>query len=977
MSEITESESSSDEEAEEEEEEEEDVGEDSESFVTTEHEDSESPDGETTERLKGGTDAPKVGKFQMKKCLREEWKCDENLWRTYMRLYAEKNEELDAKDRFKERKAADLTHYASKEEVGGPPYACFPMSGFQLEPRNELPDNLQPEKKIRIWRRMRRDPRVDMSSRRKDGDSETETDTEEEAEEWPKRWPCTTRDLRAEVRAREKAKKRKRRDLFPCDSEESSGDPELEEEKLEFAIAKELGHARIPPICPNPEVILIDRAVGDQQGLVDGDYVSFAMLSMRNLRVHSAVLIRGSKGMRLHDLCCFRERRNTWKFCFYQALVALLAKTQIRYKYAWAANIDYIYDHAWMLFTHVGMINVKTKNHERQKLNDLVVYNYKYDVDVELAQELKDIPFFENASFDYEEPYIRKKYVSERPELMKTKRLLGYQNRTDEHEILIHEETEEIEGWFDELPARFRNCIFKTTRFSLAFWRDGQFWYLYNPYRCDEFGFWDDNGYACIMKLCSKQALKRHLMILLIRAYAYQLPMPEEILPEVVVTIDDTKLNAAEGLTPTTDVNELTGEERYGEGYPGKLELPKDYLEDSGEQQFEVVGERIEDTVERPRLFDIQIFNVIYNCCKLHNLKLLEKRGPMKPKELVKRKTIEECPFDPLDSRDPCTVEMDEGDEPVDIEKPTWLKLHSVTWSRSDKKPQKTKKDNTPKMRWHQFTVEESNKLFSLWGELHITDMMFDRENRAMQTYACYVVCAGMTRIMAPEYWSSKILDVIVMCGDRYYSHSKLEAKYKATLPEYSHVKSWNKYLMNHFSIGETMFEARVLPPICGRLYAASTKNLWRSVQQMFLKYKFAILTCEASCLGIFKFCGAYYMCDVNSFGPPLFPHGGGAAYLLRATSFNRFIIILVLTVASPECTSFALNPIEILKVIDLGKKMEFPGRRRNDRQGSRKKPAELCPFDEQKKKHLRNWKNRRQENLRKSLDRTVCKDSD
>ena len=359
-------------------------------------------------------------------------------------------------------------------------------------------------------------------------------------------------------------------------------------------------------------------------------------------------------------------------------------------------------------------------------------------------------------------------------------------------------------------------------------------------------------------------------------------------------------------------------------------------------------------------------------CCQIHNLKLLQRGAPKPARRSVRKKTIDDCPFDPLDVRDPCTIEQEEGDLKEPIEKPTWLKLYKITWAKGLSLPQKKKgKEFTVgKMRWHQYVVEESNKLFSLWGEIHITDGMFERENRGMQTYACYVVCAGMTRIMAPEYWSSKILDVIVMCGDRYYTHSKVEAEFKSTKNEYSHVNCWNRYLMSHFKIGETMFEAKVLPAICGRLYAKSGKYLWQSLEQMFLKYNFGILTCESSCLGIFKFCGAYYMCDVNSLGPPLFSYGEGAVYLLRATYFLKFVTVLVLTIGSPECSQFALNPIEILKVVDVGPSV-FPVTR--DKKDRKRMPKTECPYDEEKKRQMRRWKHKRAETTR-TIDKLCCK---
>lgn len=554
-----------------------------------------------------------------------------------------------------------------------------------------------------------------------------------------------------------------------------------------------------------------------------------------------------------------------------------------RYKYAWSANIDYIYDHAWTLYTHIGTINVKKK----QRLDDVVVYNYKYDVEIELIQEMKDIPVVQNVDLNYEESDLKRQITLRRKDPLEVRVELGCQKITNLEYVPVHEETRKIEEWFDKLAARYRDCIFRTTRFSLAFWQDGLFWYLYNPYRCDEFGYWDDDGRACIVKFCSKSSLRRHLMILLLRAYAYEIPKSRD---------------------------------------PNQSEIASDDA------------------------FDVQIFDVNFHCCQLHNLKLLQRGVPERS-----RQRAEERPSDSLlEIEDTTDREEDDEDDPRESrEKVTWLKRRRVTWSRCSpaKRKSRAKVAVSDKVtRWHQYYVEKPNRLFSLWGEIHITDRMFDEANRGMQTYACYVVCAGMTRIMAPEYWSSKILDAIVACGDRYYTCSKHEAELKSIQTDYAHVNCWSRYLCDRFEIGETLLEARMLPAICGRLYARSRECLRGTLERLFSDHYFGILTCESACLGVFKFCGAYYMCDVNSFGPPLFPYGHGASYLMRATSLGEFVMVLVLTIASPDRSRFSLNPVEILKIVDIGVAYDSHARTSERRKRFGRFAGKMCTFDERRK---------------------------
>lgn len=99
----------------------------------------------------------------------------------------------------------------------------------------------------------------------------------------------------------------------------------------DYATCRELGHARVPAVCQTTKKThqIVDQSTGERPGLVDGDYVTCEFESKGDDRlVYTQVCLRGTKGMHLIELA--RERTKTWKFCFYQALVALLAKTQLR-----------------------------------------------------------------------------------------------------------------------------------------------------------------------------------------------------------------------------------------------------------------------------------------------------------------------------------------------------------------------------------------------------------------------------------------------------------------------------------------------------------------------------------------------------------------------------------------------------------------------------------------------------------------------
>ncbi|KAK0181663.1 hypothetical protein PV327_003930 [Microctonus hyperodae] len=797
-----------------------------------------------------------VQKKKKDPCRPEKWTCENSpLWRTYVNSYLEKEKKLELDDKFNERVPAvlqNLPNLESTEEIQSP-QCCLPFNTFNQSDVVNLPDRTNREEKIRIWRNMKANPEIDMSSfNRKTIAEMKQTDSAK----WRGTWPCINRDIAEEIRQAEIIKKRKLRSLLPYQDDPNDSDPEKPHD--DFADHKELGHARIPKFCTSlKKLLVVERSCGEKPGLVDGDYITFELTSgNKNEKcVYAEVCLRGMKGMHLIELSAARARKRTWKFCFYQALVVLLAKTQLRYKYASSTNIDYIYDHAWLLFIHMGSINIKNKH----RFDDVVVYNYKYNVELELVQELKDQPIIIGVDWKYLEKDFKIMRQLKRPELMKTTEELGWEKIVQSNDFPVHEKTKNIEKWFDKLPFSYHNCIFRTNRFALAFWNDGSFWYLYNPYRCDRYGFWDDEGYGCIIKFCTRATLRRHLMILLLRAYVYESSSPLRI----------NKKN--------TNTN----------------------------------------SYDKKDVFTIQIFQMIYHCVKIHNIKLLQ-RKPAKKRLHKIWKNFDECTNNSFISKNKLINECKSSTDIISSENSNWLNDFELTWTHSSITKNAQEEIQLPeKLRWHQYYIEQVGKLFSLWGEIHPAGEIFTKQNRGKQIQACYVVCAGMMRIMAPEYWSAKTLDAIVMCGDRYYTLSKHQSEEMTSKNVMENTSAWSRYLSRHFTIGEMLFEVDVLAQIHGKLY---TKNsLWKNIEQMFSTNSFGIFTCENVCLGVFKFCGSYYLLDVSSIGPPLFNYGDGVAYLLRATTFHEFMVAIVLTIGSIECSSFVLDPINIVKIIDVG----------------------------------------------------------
>lgn len=154
--------------------------------------------------------------------------------------------------------------------------------------------------------------------------------------EWPTRWPCLQyHDQVIEDGQGEYI------DLNDVDIDD-------------YVTCKELGHARVPVTSVSfKKTQIVDQSTGEHPGLVDGDYITCELKSEGDdhKRVYTQVCLRGTKGMHLIELT--RVRTKTWKFCFYQALVALLVKTQLRL-------FSFLY---FILFSSALFILISCSNH--------------------------------------------------------------------------------------------------------------------------------------------------------------------------------------------------------------------------------------------------------------------------------------------------------------------------------------------------------------------------------------------------------------------------------------------------------------------------------------------------------------------------------------------------------------------------------------------------------------------------------------
>ena len=182
----------------------------------------------------------------------------------------------------------------------------------------------------------------------------------------------------------------------------------------------------------------------------------------------------------------------------------------------------------------------------------------------------------------------------------------------------------------------------------------------------------------------------------------------------------------------------------------------------------------------------------------------------------------------------------------------------------------------------------------------------------------------------------------------------------------------WDEYPSDQFSISNTHFEFNVSAPTRGRLYVRNGQCLWQSLERLLQRHSFCIFSCECTRLGVFKHCGAYYICDVQSYGLPIFDCGKGVAYLLRASCFVDFVKSILLIVGSSECSEFTIRGLEIVKIIEKDDKCKEKWMEKKETCGTDVINDAVCPLADEKKAN----KKKKKSPLNKGKNNTCCKKS-
>ncbi|XP_039149832.1 uncharacterized protein LOC6739151 [Drosophila simulans] len=194
------------------------------------------------------------------------------------------------------------------------------------------------------------------------------------------------------------------------------------------------------------------------------------------------------------------------------------------------------------------------------------------------------------------------------------------------------------------------------------------------------------------------------------------------------------------------------------------------------------------------------------------------------------------------------------------------------------------------------FDVELTGRLWSLWGGLHPRAPWFDGKVRGRQTLGCCVVaCCVASTFRHLGEWSGKLLDAIVVNGDRYYRASVEQSQ------------RWDLHLGVDDMCSECEFQdLRYLVQLelvaFGHVYSspASTEmSLLEGLNYFFTRFQLGVLECQERRFSFGHSSsrdGGYFLFDCSAWDDPLFPDDMGASYVLLAKQLQMLLYCVVVT---------------------------------------------------------------------------------
>lgn len=249
--------------------------------------------------------------------------------------------------------------------------------------------------------------------------------------------------------------------------------------------------------------------------------------------------------------------------------------------------------------------------------------------------------------------------------------------------------------------------------------------------------------------------------------------------------------------------------------------------------------------------------------------------------------------FNVLSSNDSNDSKSCEFVNEVDDEKIEWItKTKTIPWSRLEKFNSDGDERYTAAAKWKEYDVEMERKLYSLWGNIHISMKGF-KPYAGKQHLACCIVAIIMSHIFNIDEWSSRLLDSIVIFGHKYL---------KELLDEKPELKELSINDLNGFcNLEGFTYKVDLQLEIYGELYDDNRHqfNLNRALDYAFKERKFSgvILLCAGRSLAIGNNKNrTFFMFDCQSVGGSLFKPSQGTSYVLKCCCMKILLACIILT---------------------------------------------------------------------------------
>lgn len=244
----------------------------------------------------------------------------------------------------------------------------------------------------------------------------------------------------------------------------------------------------------------------------------------------------------------------------------------------------------------------------------------------------------------------------------------------------------------------------------------------------------------------------------------------------------------------------------------------------------------------------------------------------------------------------------------------SWLNLQNSlpVWSRRYRRNTAGNYRNKPLSKLNKYDVEIEDCLWSLWGNLHPEERVFQRRSRGRQYLAIYVVACCAASVFNLAEWSGQLLNKIVTSGTKYFEESISKAKNKCNAL---------RNMSSDCALESIKFVVYIDQVCCGELYRYPTRshmNLCEALNYFFNHHQFGILKVHNRALAI-GLClgekGGYFMYDCQEKGHPVFTKQKGGSYLLRTRHLHvlHYCIVVTLNVQS-ENVKFGIHRVAMLR---------------------------------------------------------------